>query len=115
MALSEFEIKRCEKKVDKYIEKRRPPEHIRNKFDLAFRIEGQSVLLFEVREVWNRPGKKIESPFAKATYVKKHTIWKIYWRRADNKWHRYEPDPEVKQIEEFLAVVERDEYGCFWG
>jgi hypothetical protein len=31
------------------------------------------------------------------------------------KWHRYEPDPEVKKIEDFLAVVERDEYGCFYG
>jgi hypothetical protein len=31
------------------------------------------------------------------------------------KWHRYDPDPEVKSIEEFLALVEKDEYGCFFG
>jgi len=34
---------------------------------------------------------------------------------ADLKWHRYDPDPEVKSIEEFLALVEKDEYGCFFG
>ena len=31
------------------------------------------------------------------------------------KWHGYEPTPETKNIEEFLDVVEADEYQCFWG
>ena len=115
MAISEFEIKRYEKIVNQYIDKHRPPEHLRDQVDLAFRIEGQSVFIFEVREVWNRPGEKMESPIAKATFVKKKKSWKIYWQRADLKWHRYEPTPEVKTIEEFLTVVEEDDYCCFWG
>ena len=115
MVISEFEIKRYEKIVGQYIEKRRPALHIRNQVDLTFRIEGQSVTIYEVREVWNKSGKKIESPISKATYVKNTKTWKIYWQRADLKWHRYEPTPEVKTIEEFLAVVEEDEYACFWG
>jgi hypothetical protein len=41
MALSEFELKRCKKKVGEYIEKRRSAEHVRNQFDLDFLIEGQ--------------------------------------------------------------------------
>lgn len=57
----------------------------------------------------------MESPVAKATYVKAQKIWKVYWQRADLKWHRYDPDPEVKKIEEFLVVVEKDEFGCFYG
>jgi hypothetical protein len=115
MAISEFEIKRYEKIVGQYIEKRRPAPHVRNQVDLAFRIEGQSVIIYELRELWNQPDKKIESPISKATYVKNTKTWKIYWQRADLKWHRYEPTPEVKTIEEFLAVVEEDEYACFWG
>ena len=115
MALSEFEIKRYEKLVSQYVKNRRPPPHIRNELDLDFRINGHSVEIFEVRPVWREPGVKIESPVAKATYVKTQKIWKIYWQRADLKWHRYEPDPAVKKIEDFLAVVERDEYGCFYG
>ena len=35
--------------------------------------------------------------------------------RRDLKWHSYEPFPETKLFEAFLAVVERDEYGCFFG
>jgi hypothetical protein len=115
MAISEFEIKRYEKIVGQYIEKRRPPAHVRSQVDLAFRIEGQSVIIFEIREIWNQQDKKVESPIAKATFVKKTNLWKLYWQRADLKWHRYEPTPETKTIEEFLAVVENDEYCCFWG
>jgi hypothetical protein len=42
-------------------------------------------------------------------------MWKVYWKRADLKWHRYEPVPEVSAIEKFLAVVKEDEYSCFFG
>jgi len=115
MAISEFEIKRYEKIVGQYIEGRRPPVHVRDQVDLAFRIDDQSVIIFEIREIWDQPGKKVESPIAKATYVKKTKSWKIYWQRADLKWHRYEPASEVRTIEEFLDVVEQDEYCCFWG
>lgn len=114
MAISEFEIKRYEKIVGQYIEGRRPPEHVRDQVDLTFRIDGQSVIIFEIREIWNQRDKKVESPIAKATYVKKANLWKIYWQRADLKWHRYEPTAEVKTIEEFLEVVELDECFCFW-
>ncbi len=57
----------------------------------------------------------MEHPVAKATYVKTQGIWKVYWQRADLKWHGYEPDPEVETLQEFLAIVDRDEYACFFG
>ena len=101
--------------MGQYVKDRRPPPHIRNELDLAFRINGQSVEIFEIRPSWREPGVKIESPIAKMTYVKTKKVRKIYWQRADMKWHLYEPDPEVKKIEDFPAVVERDEYGCFYG
>jgi hypothetical protein len=115
MALSEFEIRRIEKIVGNYVERRRPPPHIRPELDIGYRVEGQSVLLFEMRPTWREPSTKIESPVAKFTYVKTSGIWKIYWMRADLKWHSYQPHPEVDDIEDFLKVVDADEYGCFWG
>ncbi len=116
MAISEFETKRCEKVVQTYLDGRRPPPHIRPELDLGCRVTGQSVEMFEIRPVWKGgPGEKMEQPFAKATYVKSTAVWKVYWQRADLKWHRYEPNSEVKTLEEFLAVVEKDEYGCFYG
>ena len=115
MAFSEFEINKIQKVVGSYIEKHRPPVNLRNEVDLSFRIKGQSVEIFEIRPLWNNPEEKIEEAVAKATYIKRQKLWKVYWQRADLKWHRYEPDPEVDFIEEFLEVVERDEYACFFG
>ena len=115
MTLTEFERKRIDNLASVFIEKRRPPAHIRDQLDLGYRISGQSLELFEIRPVWNDPREKIEEPVAKATFVKKTNTWKVYWQRQDLRWHRYDPDPEVDTLEEFLAVVTADEYACFWG
>ncbi|SEQ03073.1 Protein of unknown function [Amphritea atlantica] len=115
MAISEFETKRCEKELEKFLDDHRPPPHIRNEVDLAYRIENQSVEIFEIRSGWDNPNEKIEIPIAKATYVKKNGIWKIFWQRQDLKWHSYTPMPTVKYFEEFLAVVGEDANSCFFG
>jgi hypothetical protein len=59
MALSEFEISRYEKLVAEFAQRRRPPPHLRDKVDLAFRVNGQSIELYEVRAHWRDAGKKI--------------------------------------------------------
>ena len=115
MSFSEFEKKRIQKILGQYIEKNRPPKNVRDQVDLSFRISGQSVEIFEIRPLWNDPNQKIEEPIAKSTYVKSRKIWKVFWQRADLKWHRYDPDPEVRSIEDFIDLVENDDYACFFG
>ena len=114
MAFSEFEIRKYEKVVGAYVESHRPPPHIRDKVDIGFRVQGQSVEIFEIRPLWKNPKQKIEESVARATYVKRQSFWKVYWQRADLKWHLYEPVPEVNTLEEFLRIVEADEYSCFF-
>jgi hypothetical protein len=115
MALSEFEIRKCEKAIAAFMKKRRPPAHIRKELDLGYRIKNQSIEIFEIRPEWRNPENTIEIPVAKSTFVKTQGIWRVYWQRRDLKWHRYDPDSEVGSVEEFLAVVDRDEYACFFG
>jgi hypothetical protein len=116
MAFSEFEAKRINKVVGAFIGERRPPPHIRPKLDLAYRLKGQSVEIFEVRPRWRgAPGETMEQPVAKATYVRARDLWRVYWQRADLKWHSYEPIPQVDSIEKFLALVGKDEHACFFG
>lgn len=115
MALSEFEMKRAEKAIHAFLEKRRPPAHIRHQVDIGYRINGQSVELFEVRPRWNKPEEKLEQPIAKATYVRTAEVWNVYWQRADLKWHLYEPAPQVGSLEKFLALVDEDKNACFFG
>jgi hypothetical protein len=69
----------------------------------------------EVRAHWKDKSKKLEHRIGKATDNKSKRNWKIFWQRADLKWHSYMPSPEVPSIEDFLAVVQSDEHGCFFG
>lgn len=115
MTLCEFDQKKAEVLAGKFVGKRRPPENIRDKADLGFRIKGQHVEIFEIRPIWDDPSQIVEESVAKATYVKSKKCWKIYWMRADLKWHRYDPVPEVEDIEEFFHIVDDDEFCCFWG
>ena len=115
MTLSDFEIKRVEKLVGQFIERKRPAKHIRKELDFSFRISAQSFEIFEIRPQWNDPTKTTETPVARATYVKSKNIWKLYWMRADLKWHSYQPFPSSKSLEKILQVIEEDSHGCFWG
>ena len=115
MALSELEITLCEKPLAAFMRKRRPPVHIRDKLDLAYRIKGQSIEIFTIRPHWEDASRKTEEAVAKATYNRKANIWKIFWQRADMKWHGYQPHLEAESVEEFLYVVDKDDHGCFFG
>ena len=48
----------------------------------------------------------------KITYVKSNNTWKLYWTRADFKWHLYK---EYSNLDELLGEVKEDPNGCFWG
>lgn len=116
MPLSEFELARVKKALDSFMAQRRPPPHIRPKLDLGSRISGQSVSIFEIRPVWRGPpGERHESAVAKATYVRTRGVWRVFWMRRDLKWHSYDPAPEVRSIEEFVALVAEDQHACFFG
>ena len=115
MALSELELKRCEKVLAQFLKHRRPPLHIRSQLDISYKISGHSVEIVEIRPDWQDKTNQIETPIAKATFVRTENHWKVFWMRRDLKWHGYEPNPEVKTLEAFLNVVDRDEYGCFFG
>jgi hypothetical protein len=98
-----------------FLDNRRPPEHMRHDLDLSYRIDKQSVIIFELRPNWHKKDETLENSVAKATWVNTQKIWKIYWMRADLKWHSYEPCPTANTIQQFLKVVEEDSHSCFWG
>ena len=115
MAFNDIERKRLENTLAAYIEQRRPPAPVRPQLDLCYRLSGHSVELCEVRPDWKDPAVSTTRAYAKATYVKTQDVWKIYWMRADLKWHAYQPQASVKALADFLALVDADAYGCFCG
>jgi hypothetical protein len=114
--LDEIEIARLRRAMDAFMQQRRPPPHIRSQVDLGFRVMAQSIEIFEIRPPWQGPpDEKQESPIAKATYVKSRRVWRVFWQRRDLKWHSYEPEPEVRSVEEFTRLVSEDAHACFFG
>src|SRR3990172_12446378 len=102
MAFTALENAEIQSIANEFLAKRRPPVDIRHELDVAFRINGQSIELFEIRPRFQHPEQKIESNFAKATYVRKQNIWKLFWRRASGKWNAYPPRSKVKTLKHFF-------------
>jgi hypothetical protein len=115
MAFSEAEMSAHRKEMDGYMAWRRPDEEIRDQVDVSYRIEGQSVEIFTIRPNWQKPAESTETPIAKATYVGTQKVWRVFWMRADLKWHSYPDAPRVRRLSDFLKHVESDRLGCFWG
>ena len=114
MAFSEFEMKRIEKIVGTFCDNR-VPARVRDQLIVGFRIEGQTIFIFESRPRWDEPSECMELDFAKITYVKSRRIWKLYWKRASGKWDQYKPNFESKDIDKIIAIINEDRFGCFFG
>lgn len=115
MALNDIERKKAEDIISLFVESIRPDESIRNKLDISYRIDGQSITIVELRPKHKDESVIEEFPVAKTTYVRSTKTWKIFWMRADLNWHSYPPYPLATKLEEFVKVVKEDEHCCFWG
>lgn len=98
-----------------FMKRRRPPEHIRNMLDYGYTVEGQTIDILEIRPVHNLPQTMIHGPIARIRFLRNQGHWKLYWMRADMKWHSYPPDPVHATLESALAAIEKDSCCCFFG
>jgi hypothetical protein len=102
--------------VKNFIEKMRPEDlEIRSKLDYGYSYDGKIVILFEIRPVWMDPTEIAHYGFAKIRYYKSREEWNLYWMRASGKWDLYDPFPIATHLEQMLQIIDKDEYGCFFG
>jgi Protein of unknown function (DUF3024) len=115
MAIDIFKTLEVIEVMENFVERRRPPENIRHELDLSYTIDNQSIIVFEIRPRWDNPSETLESPIAKTTYVKSANHWKVFWMRADLKWHPYPPQTTVASLVAFTKLLDEDKHHCFWG
>lgn len=115
MAIDTFQTLEIIEVMENFLSRSRPPESIRKDLDIGYKIEGHSVVIYEIRPQWNNSAVILERPIGKTTFVKAKNHWKIFWMRADLKWHSYSPKTTVKKLSQFVDLVEKDKYHCFWG
>jgi hypothetical protein len=115
MPLPSPQLQEALQAVGAFLQKRRPPEHIRAKLDMRADINNNEVIIRTLRPYFMDANQIIESPFARAKWVGTRKVWRLYWMRSDLKWHAYQPFPEAATLGEVLAEVDRDPHGCFFG
>src|ERR1043166_2915057 len=115
MPIPESEMRTCLKAVGEFIEKIRPPFDIREKLDFRADIKGSELVVAEVRPSFRDKRKMSEHPVAKAKWIGTRKVWRLFWMRADLKWHSYQPLPESRSIAVILDEVRRDPHCCFFG
>jgi hypothetical protein len=116
MAFTDLEISEHMRVIENsFWAQRRPPIHMRDQVREGQRFTGHSIELFIVRPAYQRPGEQFEEPIAKVQFVGSRSIWRIFWKRADNKWHGYTPHPEADTLAAALHVIDEDANNCFFG
>ncbi len=115
MPLPDHQLRASLRAAGDFLQKRRPRPEIRDQLDFKIEIKNRDVLLLEVRPRFDDPSKYLEHGVAKMKWVGTKNVWRLFWMRADMKWHSYGPKPEDQSIEALFEDVRRDQYGCFFG
>jgi hypothetical protein len=115
MALKPEQISDCLTAMGAFVQRMRPPPELLDKIDYKAELVGSSVILSDVRPMWNSPRRKRASPFAKINWVETRKEWRLYWMKSDLKWHSYEYKPVFRSLRKAMVEVEEDRYNCFFG
>ncbi len=78
MAFDALQVTTIIEALENFMVIRRPPEEMRNELDLAYQIEGQSVIIYSIRPHWQNKSQIIEEPIARTTWVKTQKVWKVF-------------------------------------
>jgi hypothetical protein len=93
----------------------RVPAHLRDQLQHGFRIENNSIELYESRPAFRQPQEWRKLDVAKFKYVASRGHWRLYCQYRDLKWHEYEPKPMARSFDALLREVINDPTGIFWG
>jgi Protein of unknown function (DUF3024) len=115
MAFNDIERARNLAALKAFLERKRPPPHIRSQLDFGCAVVGQVVDVFEIRPDWQDATITRHRPFARIRFVRSSKQWRLYWMRQDLKWHAYEPSARHASLQSALDVIAADAHCCFFG
>ena len=115
MTFNDIERARNLAALKTFLERKRPPPHIRSQLDFGYSVVGQVVDVFEIRPDWQDPTITRHRSLARIRFVRPSNEWRLYWMRKDLKWHAYEPSPRHMSLQSALDAVTADAHCCFFG
>ena len=114
MAFSELELKQIEQTVGEFCRKQ-SPAHLKDKLRLEYSVKGHEIVIVERRPGWDNPAEWMESPVAKLKFIRSANKWRLYWQRADIKWHEYPGLSSSERINDLVQAIDADPLACFFG
>ena len=114
MAFNDLELARIQRTVGTLCERRAPPLHLRHEVAMEYRVDGNAVTVFERRPKWRGEGFT-EHGVARLRFVRRAGEWRLFWQRADLKWHSYTPLASSTELSELVAEIDADPHACFFG
>ena len=91
------------------------PKAIRDKLALSYKIERNSIILYEIRPHYQYKNRKMECHIAKIKFLPIKREWQLYYQDRNSKWHKYWNYAPKKRISTIIKEIDRDPTCIFWG
>ncbi|MBT0422968.1 DUF3024 domain-containing protein [Morganella morganii] len=111
MTFNDIELAQINQCMDLFMEKRRPPEHLRDEHDLMYEIVGQAVFINETRNVM---GRTVETEIAKIVFDRHQNGWRLFCMGRSGQWEGLFAD-FIPTFSDAIKVVEDDAAEIFFG
>ena len=93
----------------------RVPEHLWAHVKVEADVKPRHVTIVEVRPPWDGVGEHTRSPIARLRYTSSTSLWAIYWRDSNLKYHEYKRLRPSKNIQTLLDHIADSGDPIFWG
>jgi len=113
MPLPEFTHKLIEIKLDRYCDQR-VPEFAKDQVQMAYKIRGNYVTLYEKRVAYFDREKWSKMPIVQFRYNPKSAKWALYRADRNSRWHLYEEVPPNADFDVLLKELDKNPAGIFY-
>lgn len=109
MSLSEFELRKIEKYISAFCEKRIRAVG-RDRLEISYRVLDNEVWMFERRPRWDNPSEWNEFAFARILCDMDTRVWRLYWQDQNRQWHPYNLLEPTRNFQEVLNQIDDDQF-----
>lgn len=114
IAFREVDLKQIEQTIGVFCGKR-SPRHLKEKLRLMYAVKGHEVVIVERRPRWDNQTEWTETPVANLKFIRSARKWRLYWMRADMKWHEYPWLSSSHHLDDLVQEIDADPLACFFG
>ena len=95
--------------------KTRIPKEIKDKIQLIYTIDANTITLIEKRSLWNDSSRWSELSVAIMIFDKESMTWQLYWIRGNGKKEMYTQLEPQKDLQRCIDEIDEDPLCTFWG